>query len=204
MAGVLIGLSDLFVAELKEDGEYGVPFRVAKGIEATVANNVSTTELYADDGVSDTDTSEGATEITIGVRSLTSQMLGKLLGKRVDNAGGVVDGSTDIAPYYAFGFRSLKNNGKYRYVWFYKGKFQKPDEDYQTKGESVEYNTPSIVANFIDRTFEGIDGSIRRYTLDEDDEGVDASKVEGWFEEVYVPDFKEEEEGGEEPEGGEE
>lgn len=182
MTGVLIGVSDLYVAQLQEDGEYGVPYRLAKAIEVGVAPNVSTSSLQSDDGTSDTDTSKGPTELTIGVRALSTQALAKLLGKKVDAAGGVIESTNDVAPYFAFSFRSLKNNGKYRYVWFYKGKFQEPEASYQTKGETIEYNTPSIVGTFVDN-----DEGVRSYTLDEDDEGIDLTVVKEWFDAVYIP-----------------
>lgn len=54
-------------------------------------------------------------------------------------------------PYVAVGFRAKKTGGKYRYVWLLKAKFKVPSEKYETKGESIKFNTPDIEASFTTR-----------------------------------------------------
>lgn len=44
-----------------------------------------------------------------------------LLGNAVDDNGVLVRTATDKPPYFAVGFKSEKSNGKYRFVWLYKG-----------------------------------------------------------------------------------
>lgn len=56
--------------------------------------------------------------------SLTSRA--KLQGDKV------VEGVL-IAPTLALGFKSKKNNGKYRYVWLLKGKFELTADEYDTE-----------------------------------------------------------------------
>ena len=57
----------------------------------------------------------------------------------------------DEPPYVAVGFRAKKTGGKYRYVWLLKAKFKVPSEKYETKGESIKFNTPDIEADFTAR-----------------------------------------------------
>ena len=65
----------------------------------------------------------------------------------------VVYGSdSDEAPYTAIGFRAKKAGGTYKYIWLYKVKFAIPDENYTTKGDSIEFTTPEIVGQFIKRS----------------------------------------------------
>ena len=60
-------------------------------------------------------------------------------------------GKEDEPPYVAVGFRAKKTGGKYRYVWLLKAKFKVPSEKYETKGESIKFNTPDIEASFTTR-----------------------------------------------------
>lgn len=186
MAGVLIGLKDIYVSEITE-GEFGVPERLAKAIEAKVTPNVSNVILYADDGAAESASSEGETEIELGIDSLPNAMYAKLLGKTVNTDGVVEDSSGDQPIDVALGFRSLKSNGKYRYFWFYKGKFQLPEENYKTKGESIEYNTPTIKGTFVHSdTVQNTKGEgIKRVIVDEDDATVLPAITAAWFTTVY-------------------
>lgn len=190
MAGVLIGLKDIFVSEIdKTDGTFGTPERVAKAIEANVTPNVSNVILYADDGAAESASSEGETVIELNIDALTNKMYAKLLGKTVNSDGVIEDSSGDQPIDVALGFRSLKSNGKYRFFWFYKGKFQLPEESYRTKGESIEYNTPTITGTFVhsDKVLNTKGEGIKRVIVDEDDTEVDGAITTGWFAAVYEP-----------------
>lgn len=190
MAGVLIGLRDLYVAEIDEtDGSFGTPYRIAKAIEATVTPNVSNAVLYADDEAAETATSEAETEIALTVDAFSADIYAKLLGKNVNSDGVVEDSSGDIPPKLALMFRSLKSNGKYRYYAFYNGSFQVPEESFATKGESVEYNTPSITGVFIhsQKILNAQGEGIKRVFVDEDNATVAPDVIANWFTTVYVP-----------------
>ena len=78
-------------------------------------------------------------------------MLAELLGQQVDQNSVVWAGKEDEPPYVAVGFRAKKTGGKYRYVWLLKAKFKVPSEKYETKGESIKFNTPDIEADFTAR-----------------------------------------------------
>ena len=69
----------------------------------------------------------------------------------VDKNSVVWAGKEDEPPYVAVGFRAKKTGGKYRYVWLLKAKFKVPSEKYETKGESIKFNTPDIEASFTTR-----------------------------------------------------
>ena len=46
--------------------------------------------------------------------------------------------STDESSYIGISFAALKDNGATRYVRIAKGRFIEGDDNYQTKGESIE------------------------------------------------------------------
>lgn len=190
MAGVLIGLRDIYFAPLKSSSENGfdAPFRVAKAIEAKVTPNTSSAVLYADDGASESASSEGETEIELGIDQLANDVYAKLLGKQTIG-GGAIDTTGDISPNGALMFRSLKSNGKYRYVVYYKGSFQPPEEEYKTKGESIEYNTPTIKGTFVhsDTVLDDDGNGIKRWIVDEDDTNANLTAIANWFTSVQLP-----------------
>jgi len=189
MAGVLIGLRDLYFAEIDETaGTFGTPFKIAKALEASVTANVSTNILYADDSAAETASSEGESEISLGIDQLTNGIYAKLLGKTVNSDGVVQDSSGDIAPKGALMFRSLKSNGEYRYIVYYKGSFAPPEESFTTKGESIEYNTPTITGTFVhsDTVLNAKGEGLKRSVVDSDDVALtDPTIVTNWFTKVY-------------------
>lgn len=190
MAGVLIGLKDLWFAPEKSGSEngYDAPFEIAKAIEAKVTPNTSNAVLYANDGASESASSEGETEIELGIDQLANDVYAKLLGKQVVG-GGAIDTTGDISPNGALMFRSLKSNGKYRYVVYYKGSFQPPEEEYKTKGESIEYNTPTIKGTFVhsDTVLDDDGNGIKRWIVDEDDTNANLTAIASWFTSVQLP-----------------
>jgi uncharacterized protein YjdB len=75
-----------------------------------------------------------------------------LLGHSYDEETGLLKkGANDVAPWVACGFRSLKSDGSYRYFWLTKGKFRPTEENIETKGDSVNFQTPSITGSFAKR-----------------------------------------------------
>jgi len=194
MAGVLTGLSDIHYTKIVPGATdaataFANPIqKLAKAIEAKVTPKTSNAVLYADDGAAESTSSEGETEIELKIDALANAVYADILGKEINEDGAVGDSSDDVAPSIALAFRSLKSNGKYRYIWYYKGNFQLPEENYKTKGESVEYNTPSVKGVFVhsDIVKNSKGKGMKRYFVDEDDEGVNPDVIKNWFKAVYT------------------
>lgn len=194
MAGVLIGLSNIHYTVIADGATdattaFKNPIKkLAKAIEAKVTPKTSNAILYADDAAAESASTEGETEIELTIDALANAVYAELLGKEVNADGVVGDAAGDVAPSVALAFRSLKSNGKYRYIWYYKGAFQLPEENYKTKGESIEYNTPAIKGVFVhsDVVKNSQGEGIKRYFVDEDDESVDPQVIANWFTKVYT------------------
>lgn len=183
----LIGLNSLYYVKLTSDDETGVVYdtdvkRMAKAIEANIKPNVSSDTLYADDGPAEVNETMGEIEVELNVDDLSTEVYADLLGKTVNTDGVVEDSSDDRAPYVAIAFRSPHSKGGDQYVWLYKGKFTQPEEARKTKGESLEYQTPTIVGKFVKRDFDNKWRAIANST----DEGIDQTKIDNWFKEVYT------------------
>lgn len=151
-----IGLRDLYRAPItigtSGAEEYGTPVRMAKAISAELSVEVAEAILYADDGADEVVKEFVSGEITLNVNDLLPADLAALLGQKQDTDKVVYGSDSDEAPYTAIGFRAKKAGGTYKYIWLYKVKFAIPDENYTTKGDSIEFTTPEIVGQFIKRS----------------------------------------------------
>lgn len=146
-----IGLTNIYYSPLTEatDGTatYAGATKLGKAVSCSVSITNNSAALYADDTLAESDTSFASGTITLGVDDDTT-IFAELLGHEVDSeTGEVIKTSTDIAPYVGVGRILTKMvNGAYKYKveFLYKVKFAEPSSDESTKGESVEFATPSI------------------------------------------------------------
>jgi len=183
MAGVRIGMDSIYYAIMTDETleTYDTPKRIPGAITATVSPTTNSTTLYADDQADEVATSMGDIEIEINPKDLTPEILKDLLGAATDSNGVLIQSSTDNAPYVALGWRSRKSNGKYRYFWYYKGKFQPNEEEFQTKEDTPTYQTPTITGLFVPRQKD----NQWKASVDEDGTGVGADVTKNWFTAVY-------------------
>lgn len=154
-----LGLRDLYYALCKEtDGveTYKTPKKMAEAMTADLSVKTADGSLYADDTLSESVTEFASGTLKLGVKDLTPEVLAELLGQAVDQNKVVWAGKEDEPPYVAVGFRAKKTGGKYRYVWLLKAKFKVPSEKYETKGESIKFNTPDIEADLTARKKDGL------------------------------------------------
>lgn len=132
---------------------YGDGFVVGKAISANITKNHNTNPLYADDTIAEMDNGITGMTIEFGVDDITDTVRADLLGLSVVNTTGetpTVDHyeETDAsAPYVGFGYiRVRRKNGTttYQGTWFHKVQFGEDSEAGQTKGESIEWQTPTL------------------------------------------------------------
>lgn len=150
-----IGLRDVYYSLLKTDPvggtpTYEKPVKIAGAISANVNPNASSATLFADDGPYDTAATLGEISLELNMADLDLATQAVLLGHTIE-AGVLKRKADDVPPWVAVGFRTLKSNGKYRYYWLNKGKFAVPEDDLQTKGDSIEFQTPTISGSFVKR-----------------------------------------------------
>ena len=150
-----IGLRDLYYAPITEDAQgvetYGAPVRMAKAIQAQMSTQIAEAKLFADDAVDEAVKEFVSGALTLNINDLAPNIQAVLLGQTQDEDGVLFAEGDDEAPYVAVGFRATKTGGKFKFIWLYKVKFGIPDENYQTKGESIAFQTPSIVGTYIKR-----------------------------------------------------
>ncbi|MEW6859869.1 major tail protein [Trueperella pyogenes] len=187
-----IGLDSLYYATITEndDGEetYATPERLAKAISAELSVEVAEAILYADDGPAEVVKEFQSGTLTLGVDDLTPTVAAALVGAVVDKNKVLVSASEDGGAPVAIGFRARKADGTYRYFWLYKVRFAVPAASLNTKGDSIEFATPSIEGTILRRTKP--DASGKHPWKAEATEG-DATKniTDGWFKNVYEPAY---------------
>ena len=131
---------------------YGTGFVLGKAIAANLTITRNNNPLYGDDAIAEDDTGITAMSVEVGVDDLTDETRAKLLGD-VSVAGAQTGDPTVYyetemsAPAVGFGYmrvRRLRGVTSYQAVWMHKVTFGETAENSSTKGESIEWQTPTV------------------------------------------------------------
>lgn len=142
-----IGLKNFRYSLLDESENVNEPKSLGKAIDCKVSLELNSAELYADDGLAESDYTFNKGTVTITVDDDDDQILAPLLGHNISEDGEVIRKDTDIAPYVAFGrilTKIVAGTYKYKVEFLSKVKFKDAMPDEKTKGESIEFTTTSI------------------------------------------------------------
>jgi len=162
-----IGVEDLVYATLTDEalGTYGTVAPISPLINVKVTPKVSADTIYADNIAVERVTTLGDVDVEFETQDLPLEVQAALLGHTLDPLGGVLKyGHDDLAPYVALGFKIKKGNGKYRYVWLLKGKFEDLAEDVTTQEDKAKFSTAKLKGSFMPRSSD----KVWKYTMDED------------------------------------
>jgi len=175
-----IGLRDIHIALLTKDDNtgatYATPTKLERAISAKLSPKVNSENIYSDDTVEDVITSFDSIEVEIELNQLSLTSRAILQGASVVT-GVLIESKQDLAPTVALGFKSKKHNGKYRFVWLLKGKFELAADEYDTEADKPAPKTAKLKGTFYSRDF---DGNFR-FIADEDEVGIDPLIISGWF-----------------------
>lgn len=199
-----IGADKLVYALMTKEGDattapvYATPKTPVGLMSLNINPNSSQETAFYDDGPGESATTLGAIEVEIQKNELLTEELGDFLGHKTDDKGALVYGAADVAPWLAIGFRSLKSNGKYKYVWLLKGKFREREEAYETKGDTINFQSDTIIGQFAkintrlmvktaadDST--GTETQPWKTEIDGENASADATTIKNWFTQVYLP-----------------
>ena len=118
-----------------------------KVIDEKFAPEYNTAELYANDGLAESDYSFKKGTLSLTVADDDDALCAELLGNTKDTDGEVTSNINDAAPEFGYGHIIPKMVGgarKYKVEFFPRVKFTKITSDNKTRGESVEFNTTAI------------------------------------------------------------
>ena len=151
-----IGMRHLVWAKIKEE-KYGqeLTYDTGKLLGRAVSGDLSwernDNPLYGDDEIAENDNGINGYTLDIGMTELIEATAAEVLGRETVNAtGGEVDYYEDTdqeAPNGGCGFiQVLRRHGvtSYRAYWFRKIQFSEESESSATKGETIEWGTPTI------------------------------------------------------------
>lgn len=175
-----IGLKDIHIALLTKDDStsvtYETPVKLERSISAKITPKTASEKLYSDDAVEEVINSFDSIDVEIELNQLSIESRTKLQGAKVVK-GVLLETKDDIAPTLALGFKSKKSNGKYRYVWLYKGSFDLVADEYNTEEDKVKSQTAKLKGTFYARENDGA----YRLIADEDATGIDTTMISAWF-----------------------
>lgn len=175
-----IGLRDIHIALLTKDEDtgatYAAPVKLERAVSAKLTPKTNSENLYSDDTVEDVLSSFDSIDVEVELNQLSLTSRATLQGSKVVK-GVLIESKEDIAPTIALGFKSKKHNGKYRYVWLLKGKFELASDEYDTEAEKPSPKSAKLKGIFFSRDF---DGNFR-FIADDDEAGVDPTIISAWF-----------------------
>lgn len=160
------------ISEVSADASSGVTYEANSGkaigklMSVGVAQSRETVTVYGDNGIAEQISAFKSAEITLGATFLPLNCESVMFGATYTAAASgtqesVVDAESDNGDYTGFGFVYCdRENGvdKFRLYWLYKVKWTQPDDDYETKGETISFKNPSIKGTAVP----GADGKWRK------------------------------------------
>lgn len=130
----------------------GITYTAGMVMGHAITGNLTITRndnpLYGDDVIVEDDNGVTGMSLEMGLDDLTEDVRVYMLGLKVHGTGtNEWDETDEAAPYVGVGYiRVRRKNGAtvYQAVWYHKVMFSEGSETSQTKGESIEWGTPTI------------------------------------------------------------
>lgn len=144
-----VGLRKPFIAKFdRASKSYSNGFRFSHAVSMGITPSYAEASLYGDDVQVEYEKSFVNAAVTLGTTSTPLQAADTMFGHEVDPATKkVIYKSTDEANYVGVGITGVeKVDGKTQYVALIIlcAKFADSAENYSTKGDQLQFNTPSI------------------------------------------------------------
>ena len=172
------GLSKLIMAKRTyvegTGASYSDAFQCGEAQTANITPNYATGSLFGDDKkVADVSEFTDAA-ITLGATTLPYQAAQILFGHSVNLSTGVeVSSAADSAGEVGLGFTSKNHDGTYDAVVFWRAKFTEGAEDFQTKGDGINFVTPSLNGTILPIEDDTSDWRVKNYNFSNESEAVD-------------------------------
>ena len=191
----LCGLKDIYIAEVTANNgttyTTKTPVKLARALSAKVSDKFTTEKVYSDDNVEDIVEQYEGTEIDFSVNTLAPQDYAALYENLYEN-GFLLKAAGDGAKEIAIGWRAKKRNGKYEFTWYYCGKLERPEMNYETQEDKTKTQTASLKGTFYARqkedTIEDKKKNLYAIQVDEsnliDGNTVAKTAIADWFSKV--------------------
>jgi phi13 family phage major tail protein len=119
-----------------------------KVIDEKFAPEYNTAELYANDGIAESDYSFKKGTLSLTIADDDDNFIAELFGNTIAKEGGEVTSNIeDVANEFGYGHiipKMVNKERKYKVEFFPRVKFTKVTSDNKSRGESVEFSTTAI------------------------------------------------------------
>lgn len=130
---------------------------IGKAIQANLTITRNDNPLYADDTIAEDDNGITGMSLELGLDDITEEVQVYMLGTVKETTGTTASVDTYLdsdasAPPVGVGYIRVRRKGgvtSYQGVWIYKATFGYTDESAQTKGESIEWQTPTVTGRCV-------------------------------------------------------
>lgn len=185
MANRIIGLKNLHIAPLNNNGRYGTPIKLVGAKTLNTTNEFSESSFYSDDILDYYNKGLTSMEVEIELAYLTPEIESLLTGKQFDEAtGALVSGSTDTSATVALLYEMTTLNEPIRRV-IYEVVLTKEETNAATKTDSVEEQLVKLVGKAkpreVDNKFDLV--------LDKNNAAVKETAWNTFFDGVLLPRF---------------
>ena len=133
-----------------ETETYGTVKTMGKAISASSSITFTSNDLYADDGKAESVREFSSGTVTINTDDIENENLAELTGATLTSSGDIDAGADDTPPYVRLGYvRKRMKNGVSQYggIIYKRVKFTPPNEEDNTKGESITFGTPTMTGD---------------------------------------------------------
>lgn len=137
---------------------YDAGMVVGKAIQGNLTWDRNDNPLYADDAIAENDNGATGGSIELVTDDLLDVVRAYLLGDEAISVGTGTSATTEYestdepAPYVGFGYMRVRvKNGvtSYQAVWYHKAQFGETNENAQTKGQTIEWQTPTLTGRIM-------------------------------------------------------
>ena len=168
----------LLTSDTAAGAVYALPKPLVGAVSAKVSPASSQEKLWADDGVFDIASALGVITLEIELAALPLSAQAALLGHSYV-AGVMTQNAGDEPPFLAIGFMSQPQQGQFRFVWLYKGKFALVEDEYNTATDAPAWRQPKLSGTFIKREYDG------NWQIIADSTDAGFTGAADWFKGVY-------------------
>lgn len=185
------GVDKLMYAEVTKDTKDGYETGPVKWLSPTAeigrTTESSSEAHYYDNKPMIVISSTGSDEMSLTVAPLDLETYAEITGQQFDSDTGSLIECERTNKYFAIGYRTKGTDGKYRYVWRFKGQFNIPDETSATEDDSTDTNNTELTWTGVSTVyeFEKTGKSAKSIVCDERYGAVD---FDAFFDSVQTPD----------------